>query len=203
MNKRNVDWPQQLFIKHGNLFLKLLENRTDSTKLEVDGLVRIFEEFNVPKNAKILDVSCGIGRHSIPLAERGYDVLGLDLSPLFIAKANATAKARKVSSRAKFSAADVREIASVLRREDFFNVILNLWSSHGYYGEEEDVRMFSALRNRTTRNGLLVDDAVNRDYLATKRQEKKRSTLLETWNSMNVESSTQRLLGMRASGLST
>jgi len=116
LNKRNVDWPQQLFIKHGNLFLKLLENRTDSTKLEVDGLVRIFEEFNVPKNARILDVSCGIGRHSIPLAERGYDVLGLDLSPLFIAKANATAKARKTSSRAKFRVEDVREIASVLRR---------------------------------------------------------------------------------------
>jgi len=42
LNKKNVDWPQQLFIKHGNLFLKLLENRTDSTKLEVDELVRIF-----------------------------------------------------------------------------------------------------------------------------------------------------------------
>ena len=202
MNKRNVDWPQQLFIKHGNLFLKLLENRTDSTKLEVDGLVRIFEEFNVPKNARILDVSCGIGRHSIPLAERGYDVLGLDLSPLFIAKANATAKARKVNSRAKFRVADVREIASVLQREEPFNVVLNLWSSHGYCGEEEDVRMFSALRNRATRNGLLVDDTVNRDYLATNPQAK-RSTPLENWNSMTVESSTQRLCGMRATGLST
>jgi len=131
-----------------------------------------FEEFNVPKHVRILDVSCGIGRHSIPLAERGYDVLGLDLSPLFIAKANAISKARKVSSRAKFRVADAREIASVLHREDFFNVILNLWSSHGYYGEEEDVRMFSALKNRATRNGLLVDDTVNRDYLATNPQAK-------------------------------
>jgi len=44
-------------------------------------------------------------------------------------------------------------------------VILNLWSSHGYYGEEEDVRIFTALRDRTARNGLLIDDTVNRDYL--------------------------------------
>jgi len=44
-------------------------------------------------------------------------------------------------------------------------VILNLWSSHGYYGEEEDVRTFTALRDRAARNGLLVDDTVNRDYL--------------------------------------
>ena len=34
MNKKEVDWPQELFIKHGNLFLKLLENRAESTKLE-------------------------------------------------------------------------------------------------------------------------------------------------------------------------
>ena len=172
MNKEEVDWPQQLFVKHGNLFLRLLQNKAESTKLEVDGLFRIFEEFNVPKRSRILDVSCGIGRHSIPLAERGYNVLGLDLSPLFVAKPNATAKARKVNSRAKFRVADAREITRVLQREEPFNVVLNLWSSHGYYGEEEDVRMFSALRNRTTRNGLLVDDMVNRDYLIANPQAK-------------------------------
>ena len=165
MNKKGIDWPQQLFVKHGNLFLRLLQNKAESTRLEVDGLVRILEEFKAPKHSRILDVSCGIGRHSIPLAERGYNVLGLDLSPLFVAKANTTAKARKVNSRAKFRVADVREIANVLQREKPFNVILSLWSSHGYYGEEEDARMFTALRNRTARNGLLVDDTVNRDYL--------------------------------------
>ncbi len=98
MNKKEVDWPQELFIKHGNLFLKLLENRAESTKLEVDGLVRIFEQFKVSRHSRILDVSCGICRHSIALAENGYNVLGLDLSSLFIAKAKATAKARKVDS---------------------------------------------------------------------------------------------------------
>ena len=179
MNKEEVDWPRQLFVKHGNLFLRLLQNRAESTKLEVDGLFRIFEEFKVPKRSRILDASCGIGRHSIPRSERGYNVLGLDLSPVFVAKASATAKARKVNSRAKFRVADAREIASILHREDFFNVILNLWSSHGYYGEEEDVRMFSALRNRATRNGLLLDDTVNRDYLATNPQAKTVDTVGE------------------------
>jgi len=72
LNNEEVDWPHKLFINHGNLFLTLLENKAGSTKLEVDGLVRIFEEFKVPKHSRILDVSCGIGRHSVPLAERGY-----------------------------------------------------------------------------------------------------------------------------------
>ena len=170
MNKEEADWPQQLFIKHGSLFLKLLQNKAESTKLEVDGLVGIFEEFKDPRHSRILDVSCGIGRHSIPLAERGYAVLGLDFSPLFISKARSTARARKVNSRAKFRVADVREIASVLRTEQPFNVILSLWSSHGYYGKEQDVRMFAVLRSWAARNGLLVDDTVNRDYLMIRPQ---------------------------------
>jgi len=49
LNKKEDDLPQLLFIKQGNLFLKLLENRAESTKLEVDGLIRIFEDFKVPK----------------------------------------------------------------------------------------------------------------------------------------------------------
>ena len=161
MNKKDGDWPKQLFVKHGNLFLKLLQNRAGSTKLEVDGLVRIFEEFKVPKHSRILDVSCGIGRHSIPLAEKGYNVLGLDLSPLFIARAKRIAKARGFTSRAEFRVADVRDIENVLHEDERFNVILSLWSSHGYYGRDEDTRMFTALRNRAVRNGLLIDDTVN------------------------------------------
>ena len=202
LNKEEVEWPQQLFIKHGSLFLKLLQNRAESTKLEVDGLVRIFEEFKVPKRSRVLDVSCGIGRHSIPLAERGYNVIGLDLSPLFIAEASATAKARKVNSRVKFRVADVRDVANVLQNEEPFNVILNLWSSHGYYGKQEDFRMFTALRNQTAGNGLLVDDTVNRDYLTLN----PKAATVDVFGDMELHerrSLSPRRRGMRATGLST
>jgi SAM-dependent methyltransferase len=188
LNKKDIDWPQQLFVKYGNLFLSLLQNKGESTKLEVDGLVRIFEEFKVPGHARILDVSCGIGRHSIPLAEKGYNVLGLDISPLFIAKARLTAKAQKVSSQAKFRVADVREVASVLQDEKPFNVVLSLWSSHGYYGEQEDLRMFSALRKRVTRNGLLVDDTINRDYLIVNPQ----GTTVDTFGDIELYESQRK-----------
>src|SRR3954451_24201816 len=35
----------------------------------------------------ILDIACGAGRHSIPLARRGFDVTGVDLSPTFLDEA--------------------------------------------------------------------------------------------------------------------
>lgn len=62
---------------------------TQNTDFEVDFLV---EELNLPSGARILDVGCGVGRHSVPLAQRGYRVTGLDLSAGMLAQARAAAE---------------------------------------------------------------------------------------------------------------
>ena len=43
--------------------------------------------FGTP-NGRILDVACGAGRHSIPLARRGYEVTGVDRSASFLDEAD-------------------------------------------------------------------------------------------------------------------
>jgi SAM-dependent methyltransferase len=43
--------------------------------------------FDVKPGARLLDVPCGNGRHSIELARRGYRVTGIDLSEEFLAAA--------------------------------------------------------------------------------------------------------------------
>jgi 2-polyprenyl-3-methyl-5-hydroxy-6-metoxy-1,4-benzoquinol methylase len=53
------------------------ESYTKGTIGEVDFFER---EISFNKSAKILDVGCGTGRHSIELALRGYKVFGFDLS---------------------------------------------------------------------------------------------------------------------------
>lgn len=45
---------------------------------------------------EILDVACGAGRHSIPLARRGYTVTGIDQSETFLGKARKRAEAEQV-----------------------------------------------------------------------------------------------------------
>ncbi|MBU7001943.1 MAG: class I SAM-dependent methyltransferase [Theionarchaea archaeon] len=45
---------------------------------EIDVIAGLFKKEKVNR---ILDLGCGAGRHVICLAERGYDVYGLDLSP--------------------------------------------------------------------------------------------------------------------------
>ncbi|MEA2164753.1 MAG: hypothetical protein QOK37_2880 [Thermoanaerobaculia bacterium] len=53
--------------------------------------------FGEPPRREILDVACGAGRHSIPLATRGYSVTGLDLSSTFLDEAQRRAIEENVS----------------------------------------------------------------------------------------------------------
>ena len=59
-------------------------------------LLRWFQE--APQGAA-LDVACGAGRNAIFLAERGFAVTGVDISPTALARAAASAGARGVAAR--------------------------------------------------------------------------------------------------------
>jgi SAM-dependent methyltransferase len=60
------------------------------TLADVDFLEKTFD---VKLGARLLDVPCGNGRHSIELARRGYRVTGIDLSDEFLAAARAALEA--------------------------------------------------------------------------------------------------------------
>ncbi len=66
---------------------------TKNTLREVDFLL---EELQVPPGARILDVGCGTGRHSIELARRRYRMTGVDLSAAMLAQARSKAEAAAV-----------------------------------------------------------------------------------------------------------
>jgi len=64
------------------------------------GLIRRFGQ-------PVLELACGTGRITIPIAEAGYQVTGLDLSPGMLSTAKAKAAARNV--RVEWVQADCRE----------------------------------------------------------------------------------------------
>jgi SAM-dependent methyltransferase len=79
---------------------------TKGTEQEVTFLV---DALGLQVGERVLDVGCGPGRHSLALARRGLDVVGVDLSPDFVALACDAAAAEGLSAR--FELVDVRELA--------------------------------------------------------------------------------------------
>lgn len=99
----------------------------------------------IDKRARILDICCGIGRHSLELAERGYDVTGVDRTARYIEAARLQAKERNLS--VKFAVGDMREY----RSPGSYDVVLNLFGSFGYFGDASEDRavagnMYDSLR---------------------------------------------------------
>lgn len=131
-----------------------------------DGLAKIFAKRRLRGNGRILDLAGGIGRISIKLAEKGYDVVGTDISPLYLRYAERWAAKEGVDERVRFYRMDTRDTARLLRkREKKFDAIINIGTAMGYYATKDDLRTFAGLRGITGPRALLVVNTVNRDYL--------------------------------------
>ena len=122
---------------------------------EVDGVVSLL---GLAPGTRILDLCCGHGRHSIELARRGFDVTGLDLSEVFLRRAEADATAAGVSVR--WVRSDMRDIPFVSE----FDVIANLFTAFGYLeSESDDQRVLAQVRKALRPGGRFLIEMSHRD----------------------------------------
>jgi SAM-dependent methyltransferase len=135
---------------------------------ETKGLRKIFRRFNVPDDGRILDFSCGIGRHSILLSEMGYDVIGYDPSSFYLREAKKTTLRTLRSSNKKplFLRGNPYQSSSILSTNKVmnFDAIIIMDNSFGYFGKSEDVLMLSELFKVASKHCLLIIETENRDW---------------------------------------
>lgn len=120
------------------------------TRREVSFITR---NLGLRTGARILDLGCGYGRHTIELASRGYNVTGLDYSPTFLRIAREEIQRSKV--RATFIRGDMRSF----RSRTHFDAVINMFTSFGYFESEKDhVRVLQSVgRVLKPRGGFLID----------------------------------------------
>ncbi len=137
----------------------------ERTKKQVEFLLPFLPP---PQEGTLLDAGCGIGRHSIALALKGYRVIGVDVVPQFIRKAQEDSQ--KMGASCKFRVQDLRCL------DDFqvFSGALFFWSSFGYFGDEENKEVLFRVSRALKPGGLLFLDLENRDYIV-------RHFQVETW----------------------
>lgn len=159
-----------LFKEYPLLFFDALEERVPQARAEVNFLLKCLHRFSF-KTQTVLDLNCGIGRHSIELGKKGITVLGTDLSPHYIDVARKRAKNDGLAKMVRFKVADMRNIASSLRGQRFDGII-NLFTSFGYYDDDTNSDILRQCASLVRSRGFFALEIMNRDWLVRNFQPK-------------------------------
>jgi SAM-dependent methyltransferase len=129
------------------------------SKIQGDGYSeeRTNSECNLIQNAldlkpgaSVLDIPCGIGRHTVELARRGFEMTGVDFNSEYLNIARASAAHANVSPR--FLTCDMREFAS----SEQFDAAFCYFGSFGYFLEEDDEKFARAVAQSLRSEGKFL-----------------------------------------------
>lgn len=113
----------------------------------------IEKKFDGVKN--VLDLGCGIGRHSIELAQRGYNVTGIDFSERNIKMANE--KSKNITN-ANFICADARKYKS----KEKYDAVICLYDVIGSFPDEkENLKIIKTAYKCLKKDGILILSVLN------------------------------------------
>lgn len=133
-----------------------------STWSEAENMVEnIIPLLKIKSGVKILDLCCGMGRHSIEFARQGFQVTGVDLTLSYLKIAKEYAKEKEVNI--EFIQEDMRTFC----RANTFDVIVNLFSSFGYFEDKnDDCQVIKNVYTSLKPNGLFLIDIFSKEILA-------------------------------------
>ena len=134
---------------------KLYFNRDEQEAEKFIG--QLLQHLQPPAGSKMLDVACGKGRHSKFLAEHGFNVTGIDISPDSIQFAKQYEK-----ENLSFYVHDMRLLSWI----NYFHYVFNFFTSFGYFAtrrEHDDA--IRTMAGSLLKNGTLVIDYLNVHYV--------------------------------------
>ena len=121
----------------------------------------------IKAGARVLDLCCGTGRHSLELVRRGFRVTGVDRTQRYLD--SASEQADEEGLEIEFVLDDMRTFC----RADVFDAVINVYTAFGYFEDQEDDRqvvmnVFRSLRS----GGVFLLDMMSKEVLARKFRER-------------------------------
>ena len=121
----------------------------ERTAAECDLIERLLE---LSAGAQLVDIPCGVGRHSVELAQRGYRVTGVEYNADYLAQARASALQAGVEVR--LLQGDMRDFSAV----EEFDAAFCYFGSFGYFGEGDNRKFAQAVLRSLRRGGRFLID---------------------------------------------
>lgn len=132
--------------------------RIEAAPQEVDQVISLLR---IEPGATVLDLCCGIGRHSLEFARLGYSVTGVDRTVAYLQTARRAAAAQGLD--VEWIQADAREFV----RPGAFDHAINLYTSFGYFEDPAQDRLMAENIFRSLRpGGSLMMDLMGKERLA-------------------------------------
>ncbi len=114
-----------------------------------------------PAGRDVLDLCCGPGRCSIPLALQGYKVTGVDRTSFLLDRARE--RARQAGVEIEWVQQDMRDFV----RPGSYDLAVNLFTSFGYFHDQkEDVAVLRNICESLRAGGACLIDVVGKESLA-------------------------------------
>jgi SAM-dependent methyltransferase len=149
------EWYKDWF--NSTYYHKLYFDRDDDEAQKF--IKRLLEKLQPLNGSRMLDVACGKGRHSRFLAEKGFDVTGIDISPDSITEAK-----QNETETLHFYVHDMRLLFWI----NYFDFAFNFFTSFGYFAtrREHDDAM-RTIAGSLRPGATLVIDYLNVHYVET------------------------------------
>lgn len=126
------------------------------------------------KEAKILELCCGTGRLTLPIAKEGYKICGVDYTPSMLEQAKT--KATEAGLDINFIEADIRTLDL---QEKFDLIFIPFNSIHHLYRNEDLFKALECVKNHLKDGGLFLLDCFNPNIRYIVESEKRQSVIAE------------------------
>lgn len=149
-----TNWYENWF---GNEYLTVYAHRDEDEARQLVQLILTY--INLDKNAKIIDLCCGQGRHTFLFEQEGFEVYGFDLSRTLLQVAKYKTDQ---SNNTFFIQADMRYLPAM----HSFDLLLNLFTSFGYFETDiENKTVFQQFHQALKTGGYFVFDYFHTPYI--------------------------------------
>jgi len=126
------------------------------------------------KNGNILELCCGTGRLTIPLAQEGYNITGVDNNTSMLKQAKRKAKELKVPIR--FIESDIRTLGLP---EEYDIIFIPFNSIHHLYTNQDFFNVLISVKKHLKEDGYFIFDCFNPDIHYIVHAEKEEKVIAE------------------------
>lgn len=134
------------------------EERWEKAPEEVDNLI---SRLGISPGSTLLDLCCGPGRHALEFARRGFSVVGVDRTEIYLKKARNLAETEGLDLEL------VQEDMRAFCRPDSFDAAINLFTSFGFFEDSKDDELVAKNVHASLKDGgHFLMDTMGKEILA-------------------------------------